>query len=486
MHSLMTTGIPGLDHVLGGGIPNGYSWLLEGENGIGKTSLALQFVHAIRDRPDERAIYVSFIELPEELHLFANNFGWDLRALEAEGRLQLLATSPAIFLEELLMSDGHLRRHLEEFMPTRLVIDSVTDLRLYLKSRQAFRTLLEGLLNLFRRRRITTLLIQDVGPDNPPSGLIRRVADVNMLMQWQPVGDGSLMDRVLQTPKVRGRDHYNSYVLFEINRDGVVAVPPDYEAFPRVGMESVQNIPPSGLTTGFSSGIPGLDGLLGGSLTYNSTWLLSFDETSYYPDLLMPLLTQAIADGSSLFLLRSGRHNFRESATILDPYGFSFEQLAAEKRIILSEIFEHEIPPSLREVVVSARPEQSATEYVQDVIRQVREMIAVQPDRPHLSVLFTDALARRFGSAGLLNFVDRLIGAIDHPSVTHVFLANEQELNRQQVAFLGFMARGIVRFWKTGGYQYLQVTKTPRNSSSPPSILVRSAHYPYLKLLVRR
>lgn len=486
MRELLETGIPGLDLVLGGGIPFGYSWLVEGENGIGKTTLALQFIHAIHRFPDERGMYVTFIELPEELHRFARNFGWDLKALEAEGRLKVLAISPALFLQELLDGGSNVRRLMDEFMPTRLVIDSVTDLRLYLVTQDAFRTMLEALLNLFRRRQITTLLIQDVGPDNPPSGLIRRVADINMIMQWQPVGDGSLMDRAFLTPKVRGRDHYNSYVLFEIDHDGIIAVPPDYETFPRVALESVSHIPPSGLTGGFSSGIHRLDQLLGGNLPFQTTWLYSFDETSYYPDPYMPLFTQAIADGASVFFLRSGRHTFQEAATIIAPYGFSFERLAEQNRIVIGELFQQPVPAPLASSVVSAAPDQTAEQYALDVIEALRTLLEVNPDQPHLSLMFTDALVRRFGANGLLTFVDRLVGAIDYPATTHVFLANEHELTRQEYAFLGFMSRGIIRLWKNDGYQYLQVTKTPRNSSSPPTIIVRSSHYPYLKLLVRR
>lgn len=486
MRERLSTGIPGLDFILGGGIPFGYSWLVEGDNGIGKTTLGLQYAHAIETLPAERALYVSFIELPEELHRFARNFGWDLKALEEAGRLKLLAISPDVFLKELLGGGGMVRQLLEEFMPSRLVLDSVTDLRLNLKSEGDFRHVLEALLNLFRRRRITSLLIQDTGPDNPPSALIRRVADVTMRMDWQPVGDGSLMDRAFTVSKVRGVDHYNSYVLFEIGEHGLVAVPPDYETFPRKPLETIDHLQPSRVAGGFSTGLAELDRLVGGGLPYQSTWLYNFDVNSYYPDIYMPLFAQALADGATTFFLRSGRHTFQEAHRLITPYGFNYEGLVGEARLVIGDLFEQSPPSELSAAVVAARRDQSPESYADAVVQRVHGMLAANAGRPHLSMMSTNALVRRFGSHGLLTFIDRVIGATNQPEVTHVFLSNHEELRPTDQAFLGFMARGIIRCWKNDGYQYLQVAKTPRNSSSPPCILIRQAHFPYLKLLVRR
>lgn len=486
MRDLLATGIPGLDHILGGGIPHGYSWLVEGENGIGKTTLALQFVHAIHTRPDERAMYITFIELPEELQFFARNFGWDLEALEQEGRLKLLATSPEILLTELLGGGGSLRHMLEDMMPTRLVIDAVTDLRLYLESRRDFRTMLEALLNLFRRRKVTTLLLQDTGPDNPPSGLIRRVSDLNILMQRQTDGTGSLSNRVLEVTKVRGQAHYNSTVLFEITPGGVLVLPPDFEVQPRAALDTACRIQPSRWAPGFSTGFVDLDELLGGGLPNQSNWLFTYDENSYYPDLLIPLFTQAIADDASIFLLRSGRHSFEEARLILVPFGYSLEQMVEDRRVLIGDLFEQSVPPALQGAVASATPELSAGDYAAVIGQRLRALVQEQPQRPHLSVVFADALARKFGNSGLVHFTEQLLGAVAHPSLVNVFVTTRHELGPPEESFLTFMARGVVHYWKHEGYQYVQIAKTPRNTSSAPCLMTRIPEYPFFKLLVRR
>ena len=65
-----TTGVPGLDHIICGGLPSGHVYLLEGDPGTGKTTIALQFV-AEGLRNQEKVLYVTLSESPQELQSLA-------------------------------------------------------------------------------------------------------------------------------------------------------------------------------------------------------------------------------------------------------------------------------------------------------------------------------------------------------------------------------------------------------------------------------
>ena len=75
------TGIEGLDNVLGGGLPRGHLYLVEGTPGAGKTTLGLQFLLEGREQ-GERGLYVTLSETAEELHIVANSHGWSLDGVE--------------------------------------------------------------------------------------------------------------------------------------------------------------------------------------------------------------------------------------------------------------------------------------------------------------------------------------------------------------------------------------------------------------------
>lgn len=483
MVDLLSTGIPGMDQVLGGGVPYGYSWLIEGENGIGKTTVGLQFVHAIVNQPDERALYVSFVELPQELYRFASNFGWDFHALERAGRLRMLGTSPKVFLEELLGDSGSFRTAVEEFMPTRLVIDSITDLRLYADATSGFRMMMEALLNFFRRRQVTTLLIEDTGPEIPASGLVRRIADINMIMSWRRIPDEGMLDRIIRIPKVRGQSHFNVDLLFEIGTRGALVIPPDYDTSSGQPVEAPGPLPPSGYTNYFSTGLPALDHLVGGGMPYGSNWLFAYDDASYYPGPHVPMLVQAYFDGAAQFLLPSGRYTYRDMQQLVSPFNVNLSDVIKEQRLFFGDLFGRPDPDGLAEAMIRAESEESAEQYATRLADLLSQLGA--GNRPLLATIFVNSLIRRFDSSGFKRFVDVLI-AVSPSHTTHMFLANSDEIRLEDRGFLSFYCQGYVTFRKMNGYQYLQVVKTPRFTSSPPCIMVQSSKFPFYDLIIRR
>src|SRR4051812_39090853 len=79
--SLCTTGVPGLDEILGGGLPRNCLYLVDGNPGVGKTTLALQFLlQGVKDK--ERCLYITLSETKPELDDVARSHGWNLGGIE--------------------------------------------------------------------------------------------------------------------------------------------------------------------------------------------------------------------------------------------------------------------------------------------------------------------------------------------------------------------------------------------------------------------
>ena len=118
------TGIDGLDKVLGGGIPFGNVVLISGGAGTGKSTLCMQYLINGAQKFGEKGLYVSTEQGKEELAKAANEFGWDLEALESSGKIKI-----AYF--DVVETDGFLEKLYElytTFEPKRVVIDSLTTL----------------------------------------------------------------------------------------------------------------------------------------------------------------------------------------------------------------------------------------------------------------------------------------------------------------------------------------------------------------------
>jgi circadian clock protein KaiC len=132
----LSTGIDGLDRVLEGGLPVAGLYLLEGQAGSGKTTLALQFLQSGVAR-HERTLLVAFSETLDELATFAASHGWslegievmdlsDLRRIFGEAGQQTLFHPSEI---EFAAVVERIRARIQQLRPTRVVIDSLSELR---------------------------------------------------------------------------------------------------------------------------------------------------------------------------------------------------------------------------------------------------------------------------------------------------------------------------------------------------------------------
>jgi circadian clock protein KaiC len=263
----VSSGVTGLNDVLGGGYPAFRVHLIEGAPGVGKTTLALQFLMD-GARRGERVLYITLSETSDELQAVARSHGWTLDGIEL---FELAPTSEALDPAaqytivhpaevELGERAWEVLQEVERLKPTRVVIDSLAELELLARDPLRYRRQILGFKHFFAGRRCTVLLL-DTG-DHMTSGPESIAYGVVQLEQLAPDYGGERRRlRVLKMRRTQYRCGYHDYV---IQTGGIVV-------FPRlVASEHRAGLGPESL----SSGLPELDQLLGGGMDRGTSGLL--------------------------------------------------------------------------------------------------------------------------------------------------------------------------------------------------------------------
>jgi circadian clock protein KaiC len=267
--ALCETGIAGLDAIVGGGIPRNRLYLVQGEPGTGKTTLALQFLLAGGGK-NEDGLYITFSETRDEIEAVARSHGWDIGKIAVfdlstlETQLQPEAQNSVFYPSEVEMNQTlqMVLAELNRVKPQRVVFDSVTELRMLAETPLNYRRQILLLKQLFSGRTCTVLFLDDLTAAPRDLQVQSIVHGVIHLHKVQPEFGNER--RKLTVVKLRGiefRSGNHDYVI----RKGGLAV------FPRiVAAEYKTGFPEDRLL----SGIPELDALLGGGLDRGTSTLL--------------------------------------------------------------------------------------------------------------------------------------------------------------------------------------------------------------------
>jgi circadian clock protein KaiC len=259
------TGISGLDQLLHGGLPRGRLHLIEGEPGAGKTTLAMQFLLDGR-RAGERGLYVTLSETTEELHHVAASHGWTLEGIDT---FQLAPVGERAVDEYTLYHPGEIEladltktvlQHVGTTVPSRVVFDSLSELRLLARDPLRYRRQILGLKEFFAQNPATVLLLDDHSAGDADLQL-RSLAHGVILLEHLPFEYGRARRR-LRVVKLRGTSVTEGFHDFVIARGGLTV-------FPQLVPHSTGARSPAPV----ASGLPELDALLGGGLTWGTTTL---------------------------------------------------------------------------------------------------------------------------------------------------------------------------------------------------------------------
>lgn len=265
----LTTGVPGLDDILRGGLSRNCVYLLNGTPGTGKTTLAMQFLLA-GAAAGESVLYIALSESRREIQVVARSHAWDLSGVHirelipSERNLgadqQLTVFTPAEI--ELGETTEAMIKAVREVRPTRVVIDSLSELRLVAQSSFRFRRQVLALKHFFAEQDCTVFMLDDM-TGAAAEGQLESIAHGAIQIE-QLANQYGVERRRLRVVKMRGISFRGGYHDLAIRRGGV-------EVFPRlVASEHHDPVPDLEL----ASGVKELDALLGGGLPYGTSTLL--------------------------------------------------------------------------------------------------------------------------------------------------------------------------------------------------------------------
>jgi KaiC/GvpD/RAD55 family RecA-like ATPase len=242
---LISTGVKGLDELLGGGLPKGKCILVVGSPGAGKTILQMQFLIS-GAKTDERGLYVAMDETPEQIKVNLSSFGWDIEELEKTGKI--------LFLDATMLRQAGIRRSnalpsskFEDYEPRmsvrflvetitrivkeediqRIAVDPVTSIVLrydeQFKKRRALLTFFDSLINSNCTSLVSTEL--RTGMLNRSFQLEEFLSQGVILMHTM-VHAGTVV-RAIQVEKMRGIAHDAQLRPYQITSKGIEVYPKD-------------------------------------------------------------------------------------------------------------------------------------------------------------------------------------------------------------------------------------------------------------------
>ncbi len=262
-HVRARTGVRGLDDILAGGLIPHQLYLIDGDPGSGKTTLALQFLME-GAKLNEKGLYVTLSETKAELLAGVESHGWSLDAEKIE-IVELVKTEQDLAADtqltmyqpqevELTETTKSVLDAVERARPARVVFDSLSEMRLLAQSSLRYRRQILALKQFFVGRKCTVLLLDDRTSEVTDRQLQSIAHGVISLEQLSPLYGAER--RRLRIVKMRGAKYRGGYHDFVIRTGGV-------DVFPRlVAAEHRIDSSPSLI----GSGVADLDHLVGGGL----------------------------------------------------------------------------------------------------------------------------------------------------------------------------------------------------------------------------
>jgi circadian clock protein KaiC len=216
----VSTGVAGLDAMLGGGLARASATIVQGGTGTGKTLLGLQSLIA-GARRGEAGILFTLEETPDQVRSFAQSLGWDLRLLEESGLLTLSYVSPVELSPDRFLDQA--RHQVERLAVRHAVLDSLTSMALGVPSTRRFKELVYALAKDFHARDISLRMnmeVADLLGEGQLSGHGVSFAADNVIQLKYVEIEGHLQ-RGISVLKARGVKHATDVRRLSVEQGGV-------------------------------------------------------------------------------------------------------------------------------------------------------------------------------------------------------------------------------------------------------------------------
>jgi circadian clock protein KaiC len=440
-----TTGVEGLDDVLAGGLPVNRLYLVQGDPGVGKTTLALQFLLE-GARQKERGLYITLSETKEELNEVANSHGWSLDDIEVmelsaiEGELLQEAQNTLFHPSEVELNRTTQRvlDEVDKTKPVRLVFDSLSEMRLLAETALRYRRQMLALKQFFSGRKITVLLLDD--RTSGESDLqIQSIAHGVLGLEKLPL-DYGVERRRLKVVKMRGLKFRGGYHDFIIESGGL-------RVFPRlVAAEHHTKFQRESI----SSGLPALDALVGGGLDRGTSTLFLGPAGTGKSTLAMQY-AMAMAEKGEHVVLYSFDEGLGTLIARAHETGMDIQKHVDSKKISLVQVDPAELPPGefawrIRQAVTQAHARLL-------IIDSLNGYMNAMPNEKFLSIQMHELLSY-LGQQGVLTILTMaqhgLMGLMNSPADLS-YLADTVILMRYFEA-MGSVKKAVSVIKKRSGY----------------------------------
>lgn len=296
--NMAKTGVSGLDDILQGGLSRGHVFLLEGEPGAGKTTIALQFLLE-GAKAGETSLYITLSETEEELRHGAGSHGWTIgpeikvfevippeSLLDSEQQQSLLYSSDL----ELGETTRQIFDMVERVKPVRVVLDSLSEIRLLAQSSLRYRRQILAIKHYFARHSATVLMLDDLTAEAADKTVHSVAHGVLRLEQLAPAYGAER--RRIRVLKYRGQRYRGGFHDFTITTGGV-------NVFPRlVAAEHMTKFVRKRLSTSIDE----FDLLLGGGVETGSSTLVLGPAGTGKSLIVMKFVMAAVARGEKAAL----------------------------------------------------------------------------------------------------------------------------------------------------------------------------------------
>jgi circadian clock protein KaiC len=354
-------GIWGLDDITVGGLTRGRLFLLEGSPGTGKTTIATQFLMA-GSAAGERSLYITLSETEDELRMGAKSHGWSLDGIDIfqlvppESLLDDQQQQSLLYSSDLELGETTRRifEAFEKVKPERVVLDSLSEIRLLAQSSLRYRRQILALKHYFARSGATVLMLDDLSSEANDRTMHSVAHGVIRLEELSP--EYGAERRRLRIIKYRGQRYRGGYHDFVIETGGI-------RVFPRlVSAEHRSDFDRQVLATQS----PELNALLGGGIDRGSSVLILGPAGTGKSLLALTFVAGAIQRGE-----RAAMFVFDEELGLLieraKGLGIDLQKMVDSEQLILEQVDAAELTPGeLSERVRRCVEEHSARTVVID------------------------------------------------------------------------------------------------------------------------